>query len=80
VNEGLKLDALLDATAFAVAIYHGDEEGLRAVLDANRSSPRRLEYFIRAVGFLLVRALEDRPEGGVDDTMAQVRQAALEQR
>jgi hypothetical protein len=76
VNEGLKLDTMLDAAAFVVAMHHRDMAGLRAVLDANRSSPR-LEYFTQALGMLVIRALVDNAPGDVDEAMAQVRQAAL---
>jgi len=33
------LDAMLDATAFVASVYHRDKQGVRALLDANRSSP-----------------------------------------
>jgi hypothetical protein len=71
---------MLDATAFVASVYHRDRQGVRALLDANRSSPQRLESFSVAVAILVIRAMEDCPPCGVDEALAQVRRAALEQR
>jgi hypothetical protein len=79
VSEDPRRDVWLDLVAFVAAMRQHDEEGLRAVLDANLDCRWCMESLLRAAGFLLIRVLEDPPEGGIDEALAEVRRAVLEQ-
>jgi hypothetical protein len=59
VSEDPRRDVWLDLVAFVAAMRQHDEEGLRAVLDANLDCRWCMESLLRAAGFLLIRVLED---------------------
>jgi hypothetical protein len=72
-------DLWLDAVAFVAASYHDDQEALRAILVANWACPVFLERLIRTLAELVLMALEGRPPEDVDEALASLRQAVLEQ-
>lgn len=72
-------DALLDAIAYANAVYRGDQEAWEAILDANWSYPQRLQDLFYAQAWLTLATIEcDRHCTDVDEALATVRQHVLE--